>query len=257
MYSTDVKRDLQFVKNDQEDIQEKENEADSACNPPPAPPSACLANAKDVFAVDLSCPAGGQVPVDPSGFVVTRRGVPLQGAKVLLERSDKRTGPFTAPPSGNHVMAANNRRNPDQTDLNGHFGWDVFPGFYRVRATRRGCKGAALSATRMVPPPVTNLRLVLSCPGLRRAATRIRLLTIMVRNHNTIVSVRLQRTRAGTRRGLIGLVTVDGHFQFLNPRTDRATIVIPRVVRRGTRLTIRYPGNARFAPTSLRARIRT
>lgn len=260
MYSKQVKGDLQSVKDDQEDLEQRENEAQSACSPPsppPAPPPACLDNTKDIFAAEVDCPAGGEVPVDPSGFVVTRTGVPLENAKVLLERSGQPTGPFTAPPSGNHVMAANNRRNPDHTDLNGHFGWDVFPGFYRVRATRHGCKGTALSATRMVPPPVTNLRLVLDCPGLHRAPTRIRIIKIAVRDRDTDVSIQLQRTHAGSRRGLIGLVTLDGHFAFLNARTDRATIVIARVIRRGTRLTVHYPGNARFAPTSLRARTRT
>jgi DNA-binding beta-propeller fold protein YncE len=258
MYSQEVKRDAQSVGEDQEDLDDRENDAQSACNPPEPPPEPPPGCANNVFNAEIGpCPAGGQVPVDPSGFVVTRTGVPLQGAEVLLERSDRLTGPFTAPPSGNHVMAANNRRNPDHTDLNGHFGWDVFPGFYRVRATRHGCKGTALSATRMVPPPVTNLRLVLDCPGLHRAPTRIRIIKISVRDRDTDVSIQLQRTHTGSRRGLIGLVTLDGHFAFLNARTDRATIVIARVIRRGTRLTLHYPGNARFAPTSLRARTRT
>jgi len=227
--------------------------------PPPPPPDPC---SNDVFAAELDppCPQGGQIPVDPSGFVLTRGGVPLERAKVVLERSNTRTGPFTPPPNGNAVMAANNRRNPDFTDLNGHFGWDVFPGFYRVRASRHGCHGTALSRTRMVPPPVTNLRLVLSCPGLRRTPTRTRILSARVHGPDTIVIIQERPGgRSKSRRGLIGMVTLDVRgrqrgFEFIETRTGRARIVLPGHFRRNTRLTARYTGNARYAPSHSSAR---
>jgi hypothetical protein len=69
-------------------------------------------------------------------------------------------------------MAADNRRNPDFTDQNGLFGWDVFPGFYRVAASRHGCQGTVLSKSSWVPPPVTNLLLKLKCPGCAENAQR-------------------------------------------------------------------------------------
>ena len=204
-------------------------------------------------------PLPGNLYVDPSGSVVTRAGVPLDRAKVVLEHSNTATGSFAAPPSGNVVMAPNNRRNPDFTDLNGHFGWDVYPGFYRVRASRRGCRGTALSRARKVPPPVTHLRLVLSCPGLHRSATHTRILGLRRRGPDTVVVVREQPGgRSRSRRGLIGVVTLSiggmqRGFTFLTPRRGRVTIVIAGHLRHTTRLTARYGGNAHFAPSSTSA----
>ena len=136
----------------------------------------CPDDDDNIFAAGEPCRLIGQVAVDPSGFVVTRKGVPIEKAKVVLERSETAGGPFTAPPDGDAVMSVTNRRNPDSTDIDGHFGWDVFPGYYRVRATHKSCKGTALTKSFPVPPPVTNLRLVLDCPHLKRAATKTRVL---------------------------------------------------------------------------------
>ena len=140
------------------------------------------------------------VPVDPSGFVMTRTGIPLERARVVLQRSDTKTGPFSPLPDGSLEMSASNRRNPDFTDLNGHFGWDVFPGFYRVAATHRGCRGTVLSPSSPVPPPVTDLRLRLNCPGLHRARTLTRILSAKLRGPETILALRVARTgRRGSR----------------------------------------------------------
>jgi hypothetical protein len=196
-------------------------------------------------------------PVDPSGFVVTRTGVPLERARVVLQRSDAAAGPFRPPPGGSQVMASDNRRNPDFTDLNGHFGWNVFPGYYRVAATRRGCRGTALSPSSPVPPPVTNLRLKLSCPGLHRPGTLTRILSAKLRGPDTRVVVSVVRKGRGPRP--TGLITLQiprrhGGFAFVDARTGRATIVLAGRLGRGTRLTARYAGNARFAPSRARTR---
>ena len=67
-------------------------------------------------------------------------------------------------------MSPSNRNNPDTTDAEGLFGWDVLAGFYRVRAEKSGCVAAdnhsqsyAQTDLLTIPPAVTNLRLVLFC----------------------------------------------------------------------------------------------
>jgi hypothetical protein len=64
-------------------------------------------------------------------------------------------------------MSPANRVNPDVTDSAGHYGWDVVPGFYKVHAEKAGC-GATDSAVVKIPPPVTDLNLVLGCSGTPR-----------------------------------------------------------------------------------------
>ncbi len=104
--------------------------------------------------------------LDPSGTVKTRGGTPIQGATVTLLRSDTPTGTFTPVPNGNAIMSPANRRNPDTTDTEGQFHWDVIGGFYKVRAEKAGCFAPGNpsqlfveSAVLMIPPPVTNLDL--------------------------------------------------------------------------------------------------
>jgi hypothetical protein len=60
-------------------------------------------------------------------------------------------------------MSPGNRSNPDTTDSDGSFGWDVVAGYYKVRASASGCNTAE-TAVLTIPPPVTDLELDLSCP---------------------------------------------------------------------------------------------
>jgi hypothetical protein len=66
-------------------------------------------------------------------------------------------------------MSPSNRRNPDFTVLNGHFGWDVVPGFYKVRASKVNCvkpgdtQAYVDTYVMEIPPPVTDLVLQLDC----------------------------------------------------------------------------------------------
>jgi hypothetical protein len=83
---------------------------------------------------------------------------------VTLSRSDLVGGPFTTVPNGSAIMSPSNRVNPDTTPANGKFGWDVLAGFYKVHAAKAGCTSAD-SAVMNIPPPVTNLVLVLNCGG--------------------------------------------------------------------------------------------
>jgi hypothetical protein len=70
------------------------------------------------------------------------------------------------------MMSPSNRNNPDVTDAAGRFGWDVIAGFYKVRAEKAGCVSPTNPQQTFVetnvlqiPPPVTNLELVLGCSG--------------------------------------------------------------------------------------------
>jgi hypothetical protein len=116
--------------------------------------------------------------VDPSGAVKTVSGDPIQGATVTLYRSDSASGPFEVVPDGSVVMSVANRVNPGSTDVNGHFGWDVIAGFYKVRAEKSGCHEPDNSSQAFVetdvltiPPPVTDLDLRLDCGGASATPT--------------------------------------------------------------------------------------
>ena len=109
--------------------------------------------------------------IDPSGVVVDTNGALLKQATVTLFRSDAQSGPFVQVPDQDVIMSPSNRTNPDLTDAVGHFGWDVFAGFYVVRAKKSGCASPDDPARSFVetevleiPPPVTDLVLVLKCP---------------------------------------------------------------------------------------------
>src|SRR5207253_37774 len=75
--------------------------------------------------------------------------------------------------NGDPVMSEENRVNPGTTDADGHFGWDVLEGYYKVRAEKAGCQDPnnanqayVESGVLPIPPPVTNLDLRLSCPAV-------------------------------------------------------------------------------------------
>jgi len=126
--------------------------------------------------ITLQCPGGEptQIPfniwIDPSGVVVNTNGEPVPGASVTLYRADVASGPFDIVVSGSAVMSPGNRVNPMQTDTAGLFGWDVIAGYYTVRAEKSSCVAAddrsqpyAQTDVLTIPPPVTDLRLVLYC----------------------------------------------------------------------------------------------
>jgi Ca2+-binding RTX toxin-like protein len=126
--------------------------------------------------VTIVCPGGGTVTVkfdiyiDPSGFVRNTFGVGIVGATVTLFRSDTSGGPFVQVPNNDPIMSPANRTNPDLTDPTGHFGWDVIAGYYKVTAARTGCHApgnpgqpTVETAELTIPPPVTDLELVLEC----------------------------------------------------------------------------------------------
>lgn len=110
--------------------------------------------------------------IDPSGWVRTPTGEPIEGATMTLYRSDVPEGPFTLVPDGSAIMSPANRLNPMATDSEGHFGWDTLAGFYKVRAEKAGCVSAstflpfAETGVLVVPPPVLDIDLRLQCGGV-------------------------------------------------------------------------------------------
>ncbi len=125
----------------------------------------------------ITCPDPAQnetdsfnIYIDPSGNVRSVGGAPITGATVTLYRSDSSSGPFVTVPDGSDIMSPMNRSNPDTTDADGHFGWDVIAGYYKVRASKDGChapnnadQAYVESHVMTIPPPVTDLDLRLDC----------------------------------------------------------------------------------------------
>jgi Nidogen-like len=107
---------------------------------------------------------GFGIYIDPSGVVRNANtGALIPDATVTLFRSASASGPFIQVPDGSGTMSPGNRNNPDFTDSNGHFGWDVIAGYYKVVAEAEGCTPGS-TAVMSIPPPVTNLDIGLSCP---------------------------------------------------------------------------------------------
>ncbi|MGI8553287.1 MAG: carboxypeptidase regulatory-like domain-containing protein [Dehalococcoidia bacterium] len=122
--------------------------------------------------ITITCPGGATISfgfniyIDPSGRVLMPDGTPVVGATVILFRSDSANGPFTQVPNGSDIMSPNNQRNPDLTDADGRFGWDVLAGFYQVTAAKDGCTpNPASTSVMQIPPPVDDIVLILACSG--------------------------------------------------------------------------------------------
>jgi hypothetical protein len=145
--------------------------------------------------IAITCPnsadntsSTSNIYIDPSGFVRDSQGHGIPGATVTLYRSTLQSGPFFPVEDGSTVMSPSNRTTPDLTDTTGHFGWNVLPGFYRVRAEKIGCVSNAnrtrpfvWSRIMDIPPPVTDLDLRLYCARKTRIQAPASLGTISVR----------------------------------------------------------------------------
>jgi hypothetical protein len=110
------------------------------------------------------------VYIDPSGVVKDTADNLLENATVKLYKAPTIGGTYTQVTNGSADMSPSNRTNPDLTDAVGHFGWDVVAGFYKVRASKPGCidpnnvdNDYVDTAALTIPPPVTDLVLILKC----------------------------------------------------------------------------------------------
>jgi hypothetical protein len=133
-----------------------------------------------VISINITCPDGSNevedfnVYIDPSGvvqsFLPNGTAAALPFATVTLYRSDAPAGPFVVVPNGSAQMSPSNRKNPDTTRREGRFGWDVIPGYYKVRAAKAGCikpgdptQPYVDTHIMEIPPPVFDLVLQLDC----------------------------------------------------------------------------------------------
>lgn len=161
---------------------------------------------------------GDVVLTDPSGAAIdARTGRPVRDAIVRLETSPTRKGRFGRPSLG----AISPQINPQRTDSAGMFGWDVAPGFWRLRIEAFGYRPFT-SPVYVIPPEVTGLRLALrpdpaeqarlidplagrvgrvrvGGPAVRAAGLRLRLRGSRVRE--ILVRSRRYRTATGIRVG--------------------------------------------------------
>jgi DNA-binding beta-propeller fold protein YncE len=186
--------------------------------------------------------------IDPSGRIATRTGIPVAGARVVLLRGASKAR-LRRVPNGSTLMSPSNRRNPDRTNAAGRFGWDVQPGWYRVTASRRGCRPAT-AATRVfaVPPPVSDIRLTLRCPRLRRSHTRV---SVAARRRVRGMLTMVARVRARGRPD--GYVTFRARRRMLGqvavgPRGVAVLTVAAARVR--GRVLATYSGDGYLAPSS-------
>jgi len=179
--------------------------------------------------------------------------VAMAGARVVLDRSTSQPGPFAKVPNGSDIMSPGNRANPFRTGPDGLFGWNVFPGFYRITASRRGCEAGpgrrdARSRVLAVPPAALGLKLVLRCPHLHRYAIHT---TLSVR-HGAGRLVLTARVKAPHGRAPTGIVTFFAGRRLLAPaqfdRNGVATIVVAITGRRA--LSARYSGDGYDAPSN-------
>ncbi len=133
-----------------------------------------------IVSIEIICPDGTtediifSIYIDPSGIVQDTFGNPVSNATVTLYRSDSSAGPFEQVADGSDIMSPSNRTNPDLSTEQGLFGWDVITGFYTVRAEAEGCTSPNTelnidnveTEVLTIPPPVTDLELVLDCGSI-------------------------------------------------------------------------------------------
>ncbi|MGZ6909561.1 MAG: Ig-like domain-containing protein [Acidimicrobiia bacterium] len=182
--------------------------------------------------------------IDPSGTVRTPKGVPVVGATVTLLASDNVAGPFVPVTNGSAVMSPANRSNPSLTGTDGSFGWDVVPGYYKVRASRAGChdpNDASITSVDSdvltIPPAVTDLDLRLACPtisvgdvtiGEGDASTRTAAFTVSLDEPSAVPVSVTYTLKNGTADVSSDLVAKNGIITF-KPGTNGVTTVAKTV----------------------------
>ena len=196
---------------------------------------------------------------DPSGTVKTTTGAPVPAARVVLSRSLTRNGPLGQVPNGSTVMSPANRRNPDQTTTEGHFGWDVLPGFYRVTASHAGCAGVrhqreVVTKILTVPPPVFDLRLVLRCPKLTRSQTATNLKIAPMPDNQLLLIAKVTGVPARARHPFAGTIVFTHGRRILgrvpvDPRRSTAVLTVTGSGARNHGIRARYEGDGYDAPS--------
>jgi 5-hydroxyisourate hydrolase-like protein (transthyretin family) len=117
----------------------------------------------DCDGVIITIYIGSLTLIDPSGFITDAESdLPIPEATVTLQRLEGNqwevVNPYATNQDGSPQIAP--KVNPQKTDEDGHYGWDVIAGTYRVVVTAEGYFGQT-SPQVTVPPPVFDLNLEL------------------------------------------------------------------------------------------------
>jgi choice-of-anchor C domain-containing protein len=123
---------------------------------------------------DPSTPGGGafnpNTLIDPSGTVLDTNGNPIDDATVTILRADTAAGPFA--PLSPAEPGIEPAVNPQTTDSDGTFHWDVMSGWYEIQASAPGCTDAtdpdqttSTIGPYPVPPPQVGLIVTMACAG--------------------------------------------------------------------------------------------
>lgn len=168
--------------------------------------------------------------IDPSGVVKDIHGNPVKDATVTLSRSDSLAGPFNNVLNGSSIMSPTNRTNPDTTNVQGLFGWDVVAGYYKVRAEKQGCTAPGSNQSYVetdaltIPPPVTDIQLVLDCGTPVYAVCDVNQNGSISKADISIINSRLRQTvSVGTQ----GDVNRDGKITTLDTRGCTLQCTLP------------------------------
>lgn len=148
--------------------------------------------------ITLTCPDNSKqtsefsLYVNPSGIVRTLGGHPIADATVTLLRWEGRCSfapdnacsadvdcaggdtcqfDFLPVPDGSDLLSPAIRQNPQTSDAQGRFGWDVAAGYYKIRAEKVGCVSGDLinpgptvdSNAVRVPPASLDAEIRLDC----------------------------------------------------------------------------------------------
>jgi YVTN family beta-propeller protein len=196
----------------------------------------------------------GEQEVDPSGFVRSTTGIPLQHAKVTLQ-SEGAAHKFTAPRAGQHSVF-DPAINPEFSDQLGHYGWNVVPGHYRTTVSHPKC-ASVVSRTVTVPPPVTNLSVRLRCHGLTRARSQLALKVLgKPRAKGGAVLQVTVRSRGSRPQGEVKLTVAHRTLSVPLNAHGVALVAVPGLSLGNTSVKARYLGDATHAGTSGGTRLR-
>ena len=137
------------------------------------------------------------------------------------------------------------------------------PGFYRVEATRQGCRATrgkrAITPVLEVPPPRLGLSIKLKCPNLHRRASTTRLRAKRTQLGGVALRANVkapgrQRDRlAGTVAFEVGGKSVGSVIP--NPKTGVAALTVASSVTRGV-VRATFSGNAYVAASRGRAKLK-
>jgi hypothetical protein len=198
--------------------------------------------------------------IDPSGVIRTLSGVPMPDVQVTLYRADTAGGPFERVPNGSALMSPSNRTNPDRTDAEGRFRWDVIAGYYRVRAERAGYLSPSgnpyvESEVLVVPPPVTDLELRLVDIILPVTTASLSVPPDPNGWHSSPVTVRLTATDEGSGVHEVAYALSGAQVESAVVKGNQATVIVAAQGITTITWFARDRAGNREAPQSLEIRI--